>query len=39
MALPIPGPIDGRAHRDELAPEERLDADGNPLPPPPGFYG
>jgi DNA-binding MurR/RpiR family transcriptional regulator len=39
MALPIPGPIEGRAHRDELAPEERLDANGNPLPPPPGFYG
>jgi DNA-binding MurR/RpiR family transcriptional regulator len=39
MALPIPGPIDGRAHRDELALEERLDASGNPLPPPPGFYG
>ena len=39
MALPIPGPIDGRVHRDELAPEERVDADGHPLPPPPGFYG
>ena len=38
MALPIPGPIEGREHRDELAPEERLDADGTPLPPPPGFY-
>jgi hypothetical protein len=38
MALPIAGPIDGREHRDELPPEERLDADGNPLPPPPGFY-
>jgi hypothetical protein len=38
MALPIPGPIDGREHRDELPSEERLDADGNPLPPPPGFY-
>ena len=38
MALPIPGPIDGREHRDELPPEERLDAEGNPLPPPPGFY-
>ena len=38
MALPIAGPIDGREHRDELPPEERLDAEGNPLPPPPGFY-
>jgi hypothetical protein len=38
MALPIPGPIDGRGHRDELPAEERLDAEGNPLPPPPGFY-
>lgn len=37
MALPIPGPI-GREHRDELPPEERRDAEGNPLPPPPGFY-
>lgn len=38
MALPIPGPVDGRRHRDELPPEERLDAEGNPLPPPPGYY-
>jgi hypothetical protein len=38
MALPIPGPIDGREHRDELPSEERVDAEGNPLPPPPGFY-
>lgn len=38
MALPVPGPIDGREHRDELPPEERVDAEGNPLPPPPGFY-
>lgn len=38
MALPIPGPIEGRAHRDDLPDEERRDADGNPLPPPPGFY-
>ena len=38
MALPIPGPIEGREHRDELAPDERFDADGNPLPPPPGYY-
>lgn len=39
MALPIPGPVDGRSHRDDLPSEERRDADGNPLPPPPGFYG
>lgn len=38
MALPISGPTGGRAHRDELPPEERVDADGNPLPPPPGYY-
>lgn len=38
MALPIPGPLDGREHRDELPPGERVDAEGNPLPPPPGFY-
>lgn len=38
MALPIPGPIGAREHRDDLPPDERLDADGNPLPPPPGFY-
>jgi hypothetical protein len=38
MALPIPGPIGDRAHRDELLEEERVDAEGNPLPPPPGFY-
>ena len=38
MALPIAGPTDGREHRDDLAPDERFDADGNPLPPPPGFY-
>jgi hypothetical protein len=38
MALPIPGPTGGREHRDELPPEERRDAEGNPLPPPPGFY-
>lgn len=37
MALPIPGPIGGREHRDELASEERVDAVGNPLPPPPGY--
>lgn len=38
MALPIPGPGEQRDHRDDLAPEERLDAEGRPLPPPPGFY-
>jgi hypothetical protein len=38
MALPISGPIGGRQHRDELPTEERFDADGRPLPPPPGFY-
>ena len=38
MALPIPGPIDGRGHRDDLPADDRLDADGNPLPPPPGYY-
>jgi hypothetical protein len=38
MALPIPGPIGEREHRDELPPDERLDAEGRPLPPPPGFY-
>ena len=38
MALPIPGPIGERAHRDELPLEERVGPDGNPLPPPPGYY-
>jgi hypothetical protein len=38
MALPIPGPVGDREHRDELPSEERRDADGNPLPPPPGYY-
>jgi hypothetical protein len=38
MAEPIPGPTGGRRHRDELPPEERVDAEGNPLPPLPGFY-
>ena len=37
MAEPIPGPL-GRRHRDELPSEERRDAEGRPLPPPPGFY-
>lgn len=38
MALPIPGPIDGRKHRDDLDAEARVDAEGKPLPPPPGYY-
>ena len=38
MALPVPGPVDGRQHRDDLVADERLDAAGNPLPPPPGHY-
>ena len=38
MALPIAGPIGDRDHRDNLPPEERVDAEGNPLPPPPGYY-
>ena len=38
MALPIPGPIGERDHRDNLPPDERVDAEGRPLPPPPGFY-
>jgi hypothetical protein len=38
MAQPIAGPIGGRRHRDDLPPEERTDATGNPLPPPPGYY-
>jgi hypothetical protein len=38
MALPIPGPIEGRRHRDDLPGDERLDAEGRPLPPPPGYY-
>jgi hypothetical protein len=38
MAMPVPGPARGRRHRDELPPEERVDASGRPLPPPPGFY-
>jgi hypothetical protein len=36
MAVPISGPI-GRRHRDELPAEERIDAEGNPLPPPLGY--
>jgi hypothetical protein len=38
MALPIPGPTGDRRHRDDLSPDERRDAAGNPLPPPPGYY-
>ena len=38
MALPIPGPIGDRRHRDDLPSDERTDAEGDPLPPPPGFY-
>jgi hypothetical protein len=38
MAQPIPGPTGRRRHRDELPADERLDASGKPLPPPPGFY-
>lgn len=38
MAEPIPGPTGGRRHRDDLPASERTDADGNPLPPAPGFY-
>ncbi|MGH2358171.1 MAG: hypothetical protein ACRDGJ_09190 [Candidatus Limnocylindria bacterium] len=38
MAEPIPGPTGSRRHRDELPPEQRVDAEGRPLPPPPGSY-
>ena len=38
MAEPIPGPTAGRLHRDELPAEQRIDAEGRPLPAPPGFY-
>ena len=38
MAQPIPGPTNGRRHRDELPADQRFDAEGRPLPPPPGFY-
>lgn len=38
MAVPIPGPLGTRSHRDELPSEERVDAEGRPLPPPPGHY-
>jgi hypothetical protein len=38
MAEPIPGPTGGRHHRDDLPEDQRVDAAGNPLPPPPGYY-
>jgi hypothetical protein len=38
MALPIHGPSADRRHRDDLPSDARVDADGNPLPPPPGYY-
>lgn len=38
MAQPIAGPTNGRLHRDDLPAEQRFDADGRPLPPPPGYY-
>lgn len=38
MALPISGPGGDREHRDDLPVDERLDAQGKPLPPPPGYY-
>ena len=38
MAMPIAGPTGGRLHRDDLPADERVDADGRPLPPPPGYY-
>jgi hypothetical protein len=34
MAQPIPGPTQGRRHRDELPAEERVDASGRRLPRP-----
>jgi hypothetical protein len=36
MALPIPGPIGDREHRDDLPAQARVNVDGTPLPPPPG---
>jgi hypothetical protein len=36
MIDPIPGPTGGRRHRDELPADERVDAEGRPLPPVPG---
>ncbi len=38
MVEPIPGPTNGRKHRDNLPADQRFDADGRPLPPPPGYY-
>jgi hypothetical protein len=38
MAQPIAGPTGGRLHRDDLPAEERFDAEGRPLPAPPGYY-
>ena len=37
MALPIPGPIGDRGHRDDLPEQSRVNADGTPLPPLPGY--
>jgi hypothetical protein len=37
MALAIPGPTDGRVHRDDLPGPDRLDAQGGALPPAPGY--
>lgn len=37
MALPIPGPAGDREHRDDLPPDVRVNVDGTPLPPPPGY--
>jgi hypothetical protein len=38
MAQPIAGPTGARHHRDDLPEAERIDAEGRPLPPPPGYY-
>ena len=38
MAQPIIGPTGGRLHRDDLPADQRFDAEGRPLPPPPGYY-
>jgi hypothetical protein len=37
MALAIPGPTDGRVHRDDLPDPARRDAEGGALPPAPGY--
>jgi hypothetical protein len=37
MAVPISGPTGGRRHRDTLPDAERVDAEGKPLGPRPGF--